>query len=277
MEDLFFEHVVRPVWKDSRTDFDGPMRCGYPFGTIRDNVIKKGRADFREGHEHPKYGKLTADEKVLLYCFINMKLHFFEAFGAFRAYKPSLKSLLDAAMPTRMVDLGCGPGTAGLALAECFKSPNIRYIGLDIAKAMLGKARSMLQAAKDRSLLGSKSVLAMTSSWSHLCTFPAAYTSATNAFFNATYLFSSDSLDVDDVCKAVMAYKGSPHVKRLLFIYSNTDTEISGEKYQLFKKNMKGEFKSDGQVTGSIRYRKKRSSCATDSARFVRELLDFKG
>jgi SAM-dependent methyltransferase len=147
MEDLHFEHVVRKVWKDRRTDLDANVRLGYPFAVVRDEVIKKGRADFRIGHHHHKYGDLTADEKTLLYCFVNMKLHFFEALATFRAYKARLKSLFDSKLPTRMVDLGCGPGTAGLALAECLKQPNIRYIGLDVANSMLRKASAMLQAA----------------------------------------------------------------------------------------------------------------------------------
>ena len=258
MEDLHFEHIIREVWKDSRTDWDENVSLGYPFDVIRDEVINKGRADFRVGHEHDEYGELTADDKVLLYCFVNMKLHFFEALATFRTYKASLKSLFDSTIPTRMVDLGCGPGTAGLALAECLKQPNVRYIGLDIAKAMLRKATLMLEAAKDRSLLDKKSALIMTSSWSNLRKFPAAYTAPTNAFFNATYLFASDSLDVDDVCKAVMAYKASPHVKRLLFIYANTATDISGHKFQAFKMRLKGEFTGAGQTQCSITYRKKR-------------------
>ena len=91
MEDLHNEHVVRKVVNDARTDLSGTIRLGYPFGVIRDEVIRKGRADFRVGHEHDNYGSLTADEKVLLYCFVNMKLHFFEALSTFRAYKASLE------------------------------------------------------------------------------------------------------------------------------------------------------------------------------------------
>jgi len=277
MEELHYEHVVLKVVRDSRTDLSGNIRLGYPFDVIRDKVINKGRADFRVGHQHDDHGDLTADEKVLLYCFVNMKLHFFEALSTFRAYKAILKSLFDSKFPTRMVDLGCGPGTAGLALAECLKQPDVRYVGLDNAKAMLRKATSMLQAAIDGSLLGKKSTLTMASSWSNLRRFPAAYTAPTTAFFNATYLFASDSLDVDDVCKAVMAYKDSSHVKRLLFVYCNTHTEISGEKFQAFKKSLKGEFTSIGQIKTSITYCKKRSSNSIDSTTFVRELLDFKG
>src|SRR5579862_2202908 len=99
MENLHFEHVIRMVWKDNRTDWDENVSLGYPFGVIRDEVIKKGRADFCEGHEHEDYGILTADEKVLLYCFVNMKLHFFEALSTFRAYKASLKTLFNSEIP----------------------------------------------------------------------------------------------------------------------------------------------------------------------------------
>src|SRR5262249_38212609 len=133
------------------------------------------------------------------------------------------------------------------------------------------------QAAIDGFLLGKKSVLTMTSSWSNLCRFPAAYKTHTNVLFNATYLFASESLDVDDVCEEVMAYKDSAYVELLLFAYANTVTDISGEKFRAFKKKMKGEFTSTGQTECSITYRKKRSSNATDSATFVRQLLDFKG
>lgn len=278
MEDLYNDHVARAVLNDRRTDLDENVRLGYPFDVIRDEVIRKGRADFREGHEHVTYGSLTADEKVLLYCFVNMKLHFFEALSTFRAYRTVLKSLFDSKHLTRMVDLGCGPGTAGLALTECLKQPNVRYIGLDIAKAMLRNATAMLQAAIDKSLLGKKSTLAMTSSWPILCKSPAGYREATKVFINATYLFASDSLKVDDVCTLVMAIKESPQVRRLLFVYSNTDAEISGEKFRTFKRTMRGEFTSFGQIiTNPLTYRKKRSSDAIVSATFVRQLLEFKG
>jgi hypothetical protein len=90
-------------------------------------------------------------------------------------------------------------------------------------------------------------------------------------------LFASESLDVEDVCNAVMAFKESSHVKRLLFVYSNTDTEVSGAKFQEFKKKMKGEFASPGLIKSSIRYRKKRSSDSSESATFLRQLMTFKG
>jgi hypothetical protein len=138
LDSLFFEHIVRPVWKDPRTDWENNknVSLGYPFSVIRDEVIRKGRADFSVGHEHDEYGELTADDKVLLYCFVNMKLHLFETIATFRAYKSSIKSMFDSGVRTHLIDLGCGPGTAGLALAEVLRAPTVHYIGLDCASPM---------------------------------------------------------------------------------------------------------------------------------------------
>ncbi len=277
MEDLFEEHVTNKVRSDNRTDWDENIRLGYPFNVIRQDVIKKGRADFREGHEHEKHGSLTAEDKVLLYCFSNMKQHFFEAVATFRAYRRKLKALFTPDKPTFMVDLGCGPGTAVLALAECFKQPTVRYAGLDISKAMQNKARSMFAAAKEGSLLGAQSRISTTSSWDTLTKFPSGFEMPVNVFINATYLFASDSLNVDDVCNVVDAFRESQFVERLLFVYLNTDTTVSGEKYDQFKKSMRGKFRARRLRTRKVTYNKTRWSNFTSSATFVRQLLDFKG
>lgn len=69
MDHLHLEQVVQPVLNDKRTDWEENISLGYPFQVIRDDVIKMGRADFTTGHEHSKYGDLSADDKVLLCCF----------------------------------------------------------------------------------------------------------------------------------------------------------------------------------------------------------------
>src|SRR5258706_6616963 len=131
MEDLFREEVTRKVYQDKRTDWDDArsISLGYPFDIIRDEVLEMGRADFTAGHEDDEFGALTEEDKVLLYCFVFMKRHFFEALATFRAYRTQLKAMFDSTRPKIMVDLGCGPGTAGLALGECLDEPRLAYIG----------------------------------------------------------------------------------------------------------------------------------------------------
>jgi hypothetical protein len=70
--------------------------------------------------------------------------------------------------------------------------------------------------------------------------------------------------------------KQSPHVRRILFTYSNTITEISGEKFRAFKKQLKKEYSCDSLTKCERLYHKWRTSDATQKAEFVRQLLDFK-
>ena len=272
MQDLHFEHITRPVMDDRRTDWDSNISLGYPFDVIRDDVIKKGLADFNDGYNHPGYGTLTANEKVLLYCFVNMKLHFFEALETFRYFRPALKEMLELPGIKMMVDLGCGPGTAGLALADSIKKLELAYVGIDHARPMLRKAKELLDAAKASSLLASGAAHATTSSWSTVRTIAARLTKRTNVLINATYLFASQSLNVDDVCDVVMAFKNASLVKRLLFTYANTDGELAGKKFQIFKEKLKNEFTTKGETKATIEFHKKRLSTAT----YVRQLLVFK-
>jgi SAM-dependent methyltransferase len=278
MEDLYLEQVHRQVQFDKRTDWEEGknISLGFPFQVILKEVLELGRADFTSGYQDDEYGTLTAEDKALLYCFVCMKRHFYEALATFRAYKARLRAVFESGSPSVMADLGCGPGTAGLALCECLERPRVIYVGLDIAAAMRNKAKSMLNAAKDRSLLNANSNISVTSSWQRLARLPTEYTKPVNLLFNATYLFSSDSLQVAGVCETVMAFKQSAAVRQILFVYSNTTTDISGEKFREFKRQLKGEFTSDGLIKCEREYHKRRGSDATSKTEFVRQLLIFR-
>jgi hypothetical protein len=143
--------------------------------------------------------------------------------------------------------------------------------------SMHRKATTVLSAAVASSLLAKGSSVRMTTSWSGLRQAVAKLSTPRNVLINASYLFASDSLDVDELCKFVLAWKQSERVKQLIFTYSNTVNEISGEKFTQFKKKLKAEFSTDGQVIQSIIYRKKRNSNSVDSSKFVRQKLVFKG
>ncbi len=278
MEDLYYYEVVRPVQYDRRTDWDDEqsISLGYPFQVIRRDVIKSGLADFSDGHHHPKYGDLSADDKVLLYCFANMKLHFFESLATLRRYNGAVKAIFDSNRTKLMIDLGCGPGTAGLALAEFLNRPNAIYIGLDRAQPMLRKAKSLLGAAIERSMLAPTSRVVTTSSWATLRQTIGKFTRPANVLINATYLFASDSLDVDEVCDLVTGIGNQEKVRRLLFMYSNSNDSRAGVKFTDFKKRLKDSFETNGLKRATIEFHKKRASNATVETTYVRELLVFK-
>jgi len=274
MQDLHLKHVVLPIMEDKRTDWD--VKLGYPFDVIRDRVIKKGLADFGIGFDDPKYGSLSADDKVLLYCFINMKVHFFEALETFRYFRPVLKAMFELPGTNMMVDLGCGPGTAALALGDSTKPLKLAYVGVDHARPMLRKAKQFLEAAKGYGLLADSSAFAFLSSCSKVSEIAGKLSKRTNVLINATYLFASHSLVVDEVCDVVLAFKNSAKVGRLLFTYANTEGDLAGKKFQAFKQQLNGEFTSQGETTATIEFHKKRGSPTTSTAKYVRELLVFK-
>jgi SAM-dependent methyltransferase len=273
MQNLYFRHVVLPIMEDKRTDWDANVSLGCPFDVIRDKVIKKGLADFTVAYDDPKYCSLSADDKVLLYCFINMKVHFFEALETFRYFRPALKTMFELPGTNMMVDLGCGPGTAALALGDSTKTLKLAYVGVDHARPMLRKAKELLEAAKGYGLLADSSVFAFLAACSRVSEIAGKLPKRTNVLINATYLFASHSLDVDEVCDVVLAFKNSAKVGRLLFTYTNTEGDLAGKKFQAFKKKLNGEFTSQGETTATIEFHKKRGSPATSTAKYVRQLI----
>ena len=93
IEDLFEQEVNLKVRQHPKTDQSENIQLGYPFDYIRKHVIVKGLADFTTGQEHATYGAISADDKALLYCFMNMRQHFFESRKAFQLYRSQLNLL----------------------------------------------------------------------------------------------------------------------------------------------------------------------------------------
>ena len=90
-------------------------------------AISGGQADFDAA-----VGDLSSDDLALLYAYLNQKGHLEELVEAFG-------QLLDGTRPDNpiVVDVGCGPFTGGLALADALgDDPCFDYIGVDQAASM---------------------------------------------------------------------------------------------------------------------------------------------
>lgn len=123
------EVVVNPIRADPRTDQKNESLLGYSIKTVFEEVILGGQADFTQ-----PWKDLSPAERVLLYAYLNQKGHLLELIEAFR-------QLLNGQTFNEeliLLDLGCGPFTAGLALACHMKdSQTFSYIGVDRAPEML--------------------------------------------------------------------------------------------------------------------------------------------
>lgn len=111
---------------------------------IRANVIEFGRADF--DFEQPSLfnQSFSKEDKVNLYCFYNMRKHYFSGVSIFDSYKEFFEiELKQISGRTAFIDFGCGPLTSGIAFHQTFKHNkefSMKYVGIDISNAMRNKA-----------------------------------------------------------------------------------------------------------------------------------------
>ena len=168
MEAIIYEQVNRLVWDDPRTDMNDGISLGYPFEKIRNDVLKKGLTDFSKGFRDEKFGDLTPDDVVLLFCYVMMKRHFFACMATFESHATKINRHLGRKMPTVVVDFGCGPGTAGFAFADLFPGQIFDYIGVETAPPMRRKAIALWNSGRKSGLIGEGYRCEFVTTWSEL-------------------------------------------------------------------------------------------------------------
>ena len=117
----------------------------YIFGIHRDevftDVLGGGQADFDAPYQH-----LEGPDRALLYAYLIQRGHLEELVEAFTQH------FKDRAPdePLIVLDLGCGPFTAGLALAAALGNDStFSYIGLDQSASMRELGEQLAIAAED--------------------------------------------------------------------------------------------------------------------------------
>lgn len=247
------DHFARKWWK-------------YDIKTILRDVLKSGRTDFRYA-----YNEISPCEKVLLYCFFNMKKHFFTSYAVFERILPSLKTVFDNEdYRPIMIDLGCGPMTSGIAIADLMMSSTAKalsftYVGVDIAPAMIARAKKF-----EDSPLFSNTSFYYWEDWNEI-DFSVLYSVAGKnnpVVFNASYLFASDSLDSEELAGLVSdVVKLWDHV---YLIFQNPDNDIRNVKYIDFKSRLQHDQLLSG--TETIRYK---AISSESSEKVYYEILKF--
>lgn len=122
-----------------------------PLGNITPNaqdILERGATDFDIPYD-PNDSTEPKNYKVNLYTLQYMGMHIKQNIKVFKKYlKPWLK---DNQGEIIFIDLGCGPMTSGLALAEVMSKQinysdyknNVTYLGIDISQNMVERALSI--------------------------------------------------------------------------------------------------------------------------------------
>lgn len=119
-----------------------------------------GRSDFSHGmsvysREEERNIGLTAADQVEIFCRYLMPKYQNEAKQTFFARKEELMKLAaEYGGHLRMVDVGCGPATCGVALAETMADEdiNIEYVGIDVSEEMRAEGERQMKRFGGRNI-----------------------------------------------------------------------------------------------------------------------------
>ncbi len=229
-----FSEINNEYFNHPRINHNSNNLWGFNKEYIINNVLKRGRADFTSDS-----GEITAKDKVLLYCFFNFKKHYFTTYAVFETVINSLSHFFnnDSFAPT-FIDLGCGPMTSGLALADLINKTHCKpisfsYIGIDISEPMIDRAKTF----HCLEIFSNNCDFYYYNNWGKIES-EKIYSRGVNnpIIFNASYLFASDSVDPIDLAKTVNDY--AKQIKNVYFIFQNPSHIDKNIKYVEFKEHI---------------------------------------
>lgn len=229
-EILFEEKFIEYIRNHSDTRWH-KILLGYDSFMARRDIIQFGQADFDK-----KYRHLLPSEVVKLYCYFNMRKHFYSTLHMLEI-NPWIKNLMIEGK-TKFVDIGCGPATSGIAVVDYLLSvgaPNnsFDYIGIDCYQSMLDAASDMMNNSvfdnKTAQFLNKINLIKVDDS-----------ENINAIFINTCYLFASPSLQVDELALDINTYlENYKEIPRFL-LFQNTTDPSKNANYVDFKKKLIG-------------------------------------
>lgn len=236
MENHFKYNINMPVFRHPDSEpFN--ILMGFDKLTVLDDILERGKTKF-----DVSFKNIQPNEKVLLYCYFNMKKHFFTSLAVFKKMWISLNDIFkNNKYSPVFIDLGCGPLTSGLALAELYKSETnetlkLNYIGIDISDSMITKAKEFSES----DLFSTESTFQFYKNWNDIDDDTLKSLSGKNNpfFLNASYLFANLSEQLADDL-AIFVKKLVTEFKNVHFIFQNPDRVDRNTNWERFKGHLK--------------------------------------
>ncbi|HQV79187.1 MAG TPA: hypothetical protein PLJ42_10525 [Chitinophagales bacterium] len=250
-EKLFTEKFIDYIKFHESTVWNNIL-LGLDTFTIRSEVINFGQANFDK-----PYKKLTPAEIVKLYCYFNMRKHYYSSLYLFERCS-WIKKLISKDGCLKFVDVGCGPATSGIALTDYLLSiKNLKqqfdYIGVDYYDSMLTAAADFMTNSVYRKCTNNDFIKSIAEIKDD------NFSNANSILLNTCYLFASPTLKIDllatEINNLLNDYSSLPR----FLLFQNTTDEAKNIKYELFKKKLlKHDVLLSEKVT--IKYNNQRNS-----------------
>lgn len=242
-ENIFRENIIRPIKDDPRTKWPEAI-----LGNSMDanmSLINYGRIDFSNQMSlFSEYCdseiEFSTKDQVILYCYYIMRMHYFSAKSIYNSYHDFISSAVNSVSGrVKLIDIGCGPGTCGIAFGEeASDIPiSLSYIGIDVSHDMKSMARKMLENSRNITYCDFKeSLMEITDeAWKSFSELPNL------VVFNFSYFFSNvDSSFIERLANRIMEIMGKNPLNKYMFVIQQSDHDNRIRSYRDFKKLLSG-------------------------------------
>jgi hypothetical protein len=222
LEQALHNEIEEYIRTDGRTTRDTFL--GWPRGEIFRDVIDGGQADF-----DAPLKQLTGLDRAVLYAKYNQARHLDELGHAFERL---FAVQLHAGKPI-IIDIGCGPFTAGLALAAVL-GPDVEfhYLGVDRSDAMRDLGTRLASAAFSNGGLHRSSICHF---HKNLTEVDFGQVRDRLTIIVASYLFASPTLDAAELATTVLDTLKKIGPGPAAVLYTNSAAPGANVKYPAFQ------------------------------------------
>jgi hypothetical protein len=268
-----FNAEVNALVMPHRTEANGKSALfGIDFDVVVKEVIQLGLADFGEPYRSGS-AVITPEQRVQCYCFANMKGHFWADYAHFRSWESSFEPHFSGENRLVIIDVGCGPATAGLAFSELFPGQAFAYYGIDRVAQMRGAARQMMRQGQVQGVVDDETTTVCRSSWEQL---PSDLAVGAVVLLNFSFFFGSPWLTPEEIQSLAKFYHhlaSTDRVNSVLISYTNSPHDLANKKYATLLRALNCDPTSDPPKLRAVSYHKKLRGADTGRTSFLSEIF----
>lgn len=218
--------IISPLQNDRRSTSDKLL--GKSMDWIFNVAINGGQADFDQCIDD-----LTPRDRAMLYAYANQKTHIDELIHAFEKFLANPGYIDNATV----LDIGCGPFTAGLAFANIVETSfPYRYFGIDHANSMIDFGDELAQEAIARGYMHIDSKIDFANDLSTVDFGPLRAAETTVVVLS--FLLASESIDVRKLVDDIVSACNRIALGRVIVLYTNSARESARRNFAPFKTEM---------------------------------------
>jgi DNA polymerase III delta prime subunit len=277
-KNMFDNIIINPLKFDKRTTKYPQLLLGKTNDFIRSNIIEYGRTNFDTSYTYQTNlftQEFSIKDKVMLYCYYNMRKHYFSNISVFDSYSDLFKiELKQNSNRITFIDFGCGPLTAGIAFNQFGKKIvenfNMNYFGIDISTGMIEMATEFSK----ENIFHNNSTFNFNKSYCDINAelLEELFTLPNLVILNFSYLFAN--LDLEQTIELAQQINNTVDkfpLNKYIVIYQNPVQRH--HNFTRFKKELKEINKNNIRKTETVSYRNIGNSLYDSSETFTYEII----